>query len=412
MAVIDTLRSVVRFQRLELDGDRRRLARAAGVDDLRRLARRRLPAGVFDYVDGAAEDELTAARNVDAFRRLELRPRVLTGVGAVDPTTTLLGRPLPFPLVLAPTGFTRMVHPDGELAVARAAARAGVPYTLSTLSTRSIEDVAAASAGSGEGGDRWFQVYVWRDRGLVAEMLERAAAAGYSTIVVTVDTAVLGRRERDVRRGFSLPPKIGPSTLLDGARHPRWTWDFVRADPIVFANVTGRSVGDGSTPVALADYINSQFDPDLCWRDVEWFRERWPGTVALKGIQTVADAELAAGAGVDAVVLSNHGGRQLDGAPPPLELVAPVADAVGDRVAIVCDGGVRRGSDVVKAVALGATACMAGRAYLYALGAVGELGVDHVLDRLADDVRRTMALLGARTIADLTPDLVRWRDHP
>jgi L-lactate dehydrogenase (cytochrome) len=404
MAVIDTLRSVVRFQRFERDGDRRRLARAAGVDDLRRLAQRRLPGGVFDYVDGAAEDELTAVRNVEAFRRLELRPRVLTGVGAVDPSTTLLGRTLPFPLVLAPTGFTRMVHPHGELAVARAAARAGVPYTLSTLSTQSIEDVAAASAG-----DRWFQVYVWRDRGLVAEMLERAVAAGYSTIVITVDTAVLGRRERDVRRGFSLPPKIGPGTILDGALHPRWTWDFVRAEPIVFANVTGRSVGDGSTPVALADYINSQFDPDLSWRDVEWFRERWPGHVALKGIQTVADAELAADAGVDAVVLSNHGGRQLDGAPPPLELVAPVADAVGGRVAIVCDGGVRRGSDVVKAVALGATACMAGRAYLYALGAAGELGVDHVLARLADDVRRTMALLGARTVADLTPELVRWR---
>ena len=407
MAVIDTLRSVVRFQRFERDGDRRRLARAASVEDLRRLARRRLPGGVFDYVDGAAEDELTAARNVAAFQRLELQPRVLAGVGAVDPSTTLFGTRLPFPLVLAPTGFTRMVHPQGELAVARAAARAGLPYTLSTLSTRSIEDVAAAADG-----DHWFQVYVWRDRGLVAEMLERAVAAGYSTIVITVDTAVLGRRERDVRRGFSLPPKIGPGTILDGAVHPRWTWDFVRAEPIVFANVTGRSVGDGSTPVALADYINSQFDPDLSWRDIEWFRERWPGRVALKGIQTVADAELAADAGVDAVVLSNHGGRQLDGAPPPLELVAPVADAVGDRVAIVCDGGVRRGSDIVKAVALGATACMAGRAYLYALGAAGEVGVDHVLARLADDVRRTMALLGARTVADLTPALVRWRGEP
>jgi L-lactate dehydrogenase (cytochrome) len=407
MAVIDTLRSVVRFQRFELDGDRRRLARAASVDDLRRLARRRLPGGVFDYVDGAAEDELTAARNVAAFHRLELQPRVLTGVGTVDPSTTLFGGRLPIPLVLAPTGFTRMVHPQGELAVAGAAARAGVPYTLSTLSTRSIEDVAAAADG-----DHWFQVYVWRDRGLVAEMLERAVAAGYSTIVITVDTAVLGRRERDVRRGFSLPPKIGLGTVLDGAVHPRWTWDFVRAEPIVFANVTGRSVGDGSTPVALADYINSQFDPDLSWRDIEWFRERWPGRVALKGIQTVADAELAADAGVDAVVLSNHGGRQLDGAPPPLELVAPVADAVGDRVAIVCDGGVRRGSDIVKAVALGATACMAGRAYLYALGAAGEAGVDHVLARLADDVRRTMALLGARTVADLTPALVRWRGEP
>jgi L-lactate dehydrogenase (cytochrome) len=406
MRMLDTLRSVVRFAPPQLDAVQRRLARSADVDDLRRHARRRLPRGVFDYIDGAAEDEVTAGRNVESFRRLEFRPRVLRDVGAVDPSTTVLGRPVSMPLILAPTGFTRIADPAGELAVASAAARAGVPYTLSTLSTRSIEDVAAASNGA-----KWFQVYVWRDRGLLAEMLERAAAAGYEAIVITVDTAVLGRRERDVRRGFSLPPKIGPGTLVDGALHPGWTWSFVRAEPIAFANVVGRDVGDGSDPVSLADYINTQFDPSLAWSDVEWFRERWPGKVVVKGIQTVEDARLAADAGVDAIALSNHGGRQLDGAPPPLELVAPVRDAVGEQVEVYCDGGVRRGSDIVKAVALGATACMVGRAYLYGLGAAGERGVDHVLGLLDSGVRRTMALTGCGSMSDVGPDLVAWRDR-
>jgi L-lactate dehydrogenase (cytochrome) len=330
---------------------------------------------------------------------------VLRDVAEIRTDTTLLGRPLPLPLVLAPTGFSRIADPQGELAVARAAARADLPYTLSTLSTRSIEEVAAVSTGR-----RWFQVYVWRDRGLVREMLERAAATGYEAIVITVDTAVLGRRERDVRRGFTLPPKLGLDTLIDGALHPGWTWSFLRADPIAFANVVGRSVGDGSDPVSLADYINTQFDPALSWDDIAWFRSHWDGPIVLKGVQSVADARRAADAGVEAIALSNHGGRQLDGAPPPLELVAPVAEAVGDRVEILCDGGIRRGSDIVKAVALGARACMTGRAYLYGLAAGGERGVDWVIDHLREGTRRTMGLVGASDVAELTPELVRWRD--
>ena len=387
----------MRFGPIELDPVKRRLARAASVEDLRAIARRRLPRGVFDYIDGAAEDEITLAANSDAYRRIRFRPRVLRDVREVDLSSTLLGRPLPMPLVLAPTGFTRIADPDGELAVARAAARAGLPYTLSTLSTRSIEEVAAVSQGP-----KWFQVYVWKDRGLVSEMVERAAAAGYEALLLTVDTPVLGRRERDVRNGFTLPPQLGPGTILDGILHPRWTWDFVRAEPIRFANVVGREVGDGAAPVALAEYIGSQFDPGLSWRDVDWFRSIWRGPLVIKGIQTVADAKLAADAGVAAIALSNHGGRQLDGAPAPLDLVPQVADAVGDRIEIICDGGVRRGSDIVKAIALGARACMAGRAYLYGLGAAGEPGVDHVLRLLATDMRRTMALVGCRTIADLS----------
>ena len=356
---------------------------------------------MFDYIDGGAEDERTLRNNAEAFARIEFRPRVLRSVASIDPSTTLLGRPLPYPLVLAPTGFTRIADPQGELAVARAAERASLPYTLSTLSTRSIEEVADVSAGR-----KWFQVYAWRDRGLVKEMVDRSVECGYEALVLTVDTAVLGRRERDVRRGFELPPKIGLGTLIDGAVHPGWTWAFARAEPIVFANVAGRDVGDGTDAVSLASYVNTQFDPNLSWDDVDWFRSMFDGPIVVKGIQSVDDAVLAAERGVDAIALSNHGGRQLDSSPAPVDLVAPVVDAVGDRTEVICDGGVRRGSDIVKAVALGARACMAGRAYLYGLGAAGERGVDHVLAMLASDVRRTMALVGAGTIADLTPDLV------
>ncbi|HTO01619.1 MAG TPA: alpha-hydroxy acid oxidase [Microthrixaceae bacterium] len=399
---IETLRSVVRFAPIETDRVQRRLARAASVDDFRSIAKRRLPGGVFDYIDGAAEDERTMGANRDAYAAVTFKPRVLTGTPVVDPTTKLLGSELSYPLVLAPTGFTRIADPQGELAVARAAAKAGLPYTLSTLSTRSIEEVRQVSDGR-----LWFQVYAWRDRGLVEEMVRRAASADYEALVLTVDTAVFGRRERDVRRGFSLPPSIGPRTLIDGALHPSWTWDFVRSDPIRFANVAGRDdVGDGASPVTLSDYINSQFDPALAWDDIDWLRSIWDGPVLVKGIQSVEDARIAADMGVEAIILSNHGGRQLDGSPATLSLVAPVADAVGGRTEIICDGGVRRGSDIVKAVALGADACMAGRAYLYALGAAGEAGVDRLLKDFGDGVRRTIHLIGASDVAGLDRSFV------
>lgn len=387
---------MLRFRAPEFDLVRRRLRRAVTVADFRRMARRRLPHGVFDYIDGGAEDELTLGANVAAYRKVTFAPRVLRDVGTVDISSTLLGKPLAYPLVLAPTGFTRIADPDGELAVARAAARAGLPYGLSTLGTRTIEEVAE------NGSDRlWFQVYVWRDRGLGTELVKRAAAAGYEALCLTVDTAVLGRRERDVRRGFTLPPKLGVSTIFDGILHPGWTWRFLTSEPIVFANVAGREVGDGKDAVALAEYVGNQFDPGLSWKDVEWFRTIWDGPIVLKGIQTVADAVIAADQGIEAIAVSNHGGRQLDSAPAPLDLIAPVADAVGDRTEIICDGGVRRGSDLVKALALGADACMTGRPYLYALGAAGEAGVDHLLAMFAADMRRTMALIGCDRVEAL-----------
>jgi len=402
--MLQNLRAVVRLERFKTNSVDRRMARAASVDDLRAIARRQLPRGVFDYVDGGAEDELSLAANRAAFDTTGFQPRVLRDVSSIDISSTLLGEPVAYPLALAPTGFTRIVHPEGELAVARAAARAGLPYTLSTLSTCSIEEVRAVSYGR-----LWFQVYAWRDRQLVKELVERAAEARYEALVLTVDTAMLGRRERDVRRGFALPPSIGPRTFVDGALHPRWTLNLLRGDPIRFANVVGREVGDGSTPVLVSEYINTQFDPALSWSDVEWLQSVWDGPIVIKGIQTTADAVIAADLGVSAVALSNHGGRQLDGSPAPFSLVAPVVDATEGRTAIICDGGVRRGSDIVKAVAAGAAACMSGRAYLYALGAGGERGVDLVLTWFRNDLIRTMTLLGASGIHELNRSLLDLR---
>ncbi|MYA14561.1 MAG: alpha-hydroxy-acid oxidizing protein [Acidimicrobiaceae bacterium] len=399
--IIGTLRSVLRFRRFEFSATKRRLQSAASIEDLRRIARRRLPGGVFDYIDGGAEDEVAMDRNTRAFRDMEFVPRVLRDMGNVDTTGTILGQEVPFPLILAPTGFTRIAHPPGELAVARAAERAGLPYSLSTMGTRSVEEVAAVSSGS-----KWFQVYVWRDKGLLKDMILRAKEAGFDVLCITVDAAMLGRRERDVRRGFTLPPKMGLDTVLEGMIRPGWSLRFAFSEPISFANVAGNTDIDGSTAVDLAAFMNEQFDPTLSWEDVEWMRSLWDGPVLVKGVQCVADAVIARDQGLDGIVLSNHGGRQLDAAPGIIDLVQPVAEAVGGDLDIVCDGGIRRGSDIVKALALGATSCMIGRPYLYGLAAAGEEGVDWVIEHLRTGMKRDMALCGAASVAELTPDLI------
>lgn len=401
-----TIRSVVRLRRFEFDGTKRRLAKVGSVDDLRLLAKRRLPGGVFDYFDGAAEDELTKVENSNAFSKIELRPRVLVDVSKIDTSTTIMGQEVPFPIALSPTGFTRIAHPQGELAVARVAGAVNLPYTLSTLGTRSIEEVARVATGP-----LWYQLYVWKDRGLSRELVERARDNGYKAIMLTVDTPVFGRRERDVRRGFTLPPKIGLETFVDGVLHPKWTWDFVRSEPITFSAVAGRKSVDGSTAVTLSDYVNSQFDPTLSWADLEWIREVSGLPLMLKGIQSVEDAKRAAELGVDAIALSNHGGRQYDGAPAPIALLPRVVDAVGNSIEVLVDGGVRRGSDVVKACALGARAVMFGRPYLYGLGAGGEMGVRWALDHITSGVTRTMGLIGETSIRNLSAGVVtRVRD--
>lgn len=400
--MLKSVRSVVRLRRFEFNSTKRRLAKCGNIDDLRLLAKRRLPGGVFDYFDGAAEDEIAKANNSAAFANIELRPRVLIDVSQIDTSTTIMGQSVPFPIALSPTGFTRIAHPQGELAVARVAGALGLPYTLSTLGTRSIEEVAAVATGP-----LWYQLYVWRDRGLSRELVQRAKAAGYKAIMLTVDTAVFGRRERDVRRGFTLPPKIGLDTFIDGIRHPRWTWEFVRNDPITFSAVAGRADVDGSRAVSLADYVTSQFDPTLSWKDLEWIRQESGLPLMLKGIQCGEDARIAADLGVDAIALSNHGGRQFDGAPAPIALLPEVMDLVGDRIEVLIDGGARRGEDVVKACALGARAVMFGRPYLYGLGAAGEDGVKWALEHITSGITRTLGLIGETSIRGMSPGVVK-----
>jgi L-lactate dehydrogenase (cytochrome) len=400
MGLIKTLRSVASFSVPTLSRRKRRFNRAANIADLRLIARDRLPRGIFDYIDGGAEDELTMARNSSDFAEYEFVPRILRNVANINTSTSLLGRELETPIIFSPTGFTRIAHSQGELSVARVAAKYQSPYCLSTLSTRSIEEVAQVS-----NGPKWFQVYVWRDREMVKDMLSRAEQCGYEAIMLTVDTAVLGRRERDVRRGFTLPPTLGPGTIIDGITHPSWTWDFIRHEPITFSNIKASSDNKNGTAVTLSAFISEQFDQSLSWDDIEWFRSHWKGHIILKGVQSVADATEAVAHGIDAIAVSNHGGRQLDRSPSPISLIAPIADAISGAVPIICDGGIRRGADIVTALSLGASACSMGRSYLYGLGAAGEQGVERAYEMLVDEMRRTMALCGVRTIAEIDSTL-------
>ena len=388
---------LLRPRRPNLRPTTRRLAKCRTIDDLRRAARRRLPRPVFDYIDGGSEDELTLRRNTAAFDDHVLLPRVLRDVDDVDLATTILGRPSSLPLALAPTGFTRMAHHEGELAASRSAARAGIPYTLSTMGTRSIERVAAESSGA-----LWFQLYVWRDRGLAKELIERAKTAGYAALVLTVDVPVPGARERDLRNGLTIPPSLGLKTFIEGARHPHWWWNFLTRDVVSFECVSDRA----AKPSGVMQFLAEQFDPSVTWDDLDWMLQAWDGPFVLKGVVHPDDARRAADLGVTGIVVSNHGGRQLDRGPATIDALPAVVDAAGDRLEVLFDSGIRRGRDILTALALGARACLVGRAYLYGLGTAGERGVDHALALLIDELRRSMQLVGARTIAELEPYMV------
>jgi L-lactate dehydrogenase (cytochrome) len=383
-----------------LPGDRtdRRLARSATVADLRELARRTVPRAVFDYTDGAAGTEISLRRAREAFERVEFRPSVLRDVSVVDPSTTVLGRPAALPLVLAPTGFTRLMHTEGEPAVARVAERVGLPYGLSTMGTTSLEDLAAAAPGA----RRWFQLYLWRDRAASKDLVERARLAGYEALVLTVDTPVAGPRLRDVRNGFTIPPALSLRTMANAAVHPRWWIDLLTTPPLEFASLNSW----GGTVAELADRV---FEPAATLTDLRDLRAAWPGKLVVKGVQTAEDARAVVDEGVDAVVVSNHGGRQLDRAPTPLEELPHVVRAVDGRAEVYLDGGVLDGADVVAAVASGAQAVLVGRAYLYGLMAGGERGVQRAVDLLSGEISRTLALLGVPSVAQLTPDRVRLR---
>ena len=391
-------RELARPRRPAGDATDRRLARAAAIGDLRELARRRAPRAVFDYTDGAAGAEIGLRRSRDAFARVEFRPSVLRDVSVVDPSTVLLGRPAALPLAFAPTGFTRLMHTEGETAVGRVAERVGIPYALSTMGTTTIEGLAAAAPGA----RRWFQLYLWRDREASAALVARAAAAGYEALVLTVDTPVAGRRLRDVRNGLTIPPALTLRTVADAAVHPRWWVDLLTSEPLEFASLRSW----GGTVAELADRV---FEPAATLDDVRALRETWRGALVVKGVQTAEDARAVVDAGADAVVVSNHGGRQLDRAPTPLEELPAVVRAVGDRAEVLLDGGILDGADVVAAVSLGARGCLVGRAYLYGLMAGGERGVQRAADVLAGEITRTLQLLGVTSVAGLTPDRVRLR---
>ena len=363
------------------------------------MARRRVPVPVFDYVDGAAGSEASLRRSRAAYARVEFTPRVLRDVRDVDLTTQVLGQRSALPFALAPTGFTRMMHHLGEPAVASVAGEVGIPYALSTLGTTSIEDLAAAAPGT----RRWFQLYVWRDRDASEALVRRAAEAGYDTLILTVDTAVGGIRRRDVRHGLTIPPQLTARTLAQMAIRPRWWANVLTTEPLEFATLT-------STGGTVGELLTRVLDGSMTMTDVAWLRSVWPGTLMVKGVQSVADARLLADAGVDAIVLSNHGGRQVDRGNVPLELLPDVVDAVGDRLEVHIDGGITSGADIVAALAMGATGTLVGRAYLYGLMAGGTDGVRRAVDILAAEIRTTMQLVGVRSVEELDRSYVRLRD--
>ncbi|HWD04092.1 MAG TPA: alpha-hydroxy acid oxidase [Amycolatopsis sp.] len=392
------LRPLLRPKLPRLTGVEDRLAAAANVDDVKQLARRRAPRAVFDYVEGGAANEVSIGRSAEAFSRAEFEPRVLRDVSAVETGTSILGREASMPVVLAPTGFTRMMHRDGESGVTRAAAEAGVPYALSTMGTTSIEELAAVSPAT----RRWFQLYLWQDRPRSMDLLRRAADSGYEALILTVDTPVAGPRLRDVRNGMTIPPALTGKTLVNGALHPRWWFDFLTSPPLEFASVTEWA----GTPAELSDTL---LDPSVTIDDVHWLRKNWPGKLIVKGILGVADAEAIVDAGADAIVVSNHGGRQLDRSPVPLERLPAIAEALAGRAEIYVDGGVTNGADVAAAVCLGAQAVLVGRAYLYGVMAGGEHGVRRVTGILRKELETTMRLLGCASVKELSADRIRLR---
>jgi L-lactate dehydrogenase (cytochrome) len=406
------MRRLVRLRTVPLDAATRRLGSCYDIGDLRLAAKRRIPRPVFDYVDGAADEEIAVAANVAAFRSWRFLPRVLAGVAAADTSAPVFSSTLPAPLVLGPTGYTRMLHPDGEIGGARSAARHGLPYTLSTMATTGVEELRASVADVGGvsadgssvkgGAELWFQLYLTRDRVQSYDLVDRAAASGYTVMVVTVDTVVAGNRVRDLRNGLATPPQLTLATIASVAAKPAYWYRLLSGPALEYSNFGGPQP---TTVMKTADF----FDANLNWDDIEALRARWPGRLLLKGPVGPADARRAMELGLDGVQLSNHGGRQLDRTIAPADLIAPVRSAVGPAFTVLVDSGIRHGADVAIALALGADAAVLGRAYLYGLMAGGSAGVDRALDLLIGQFRSTMQFLGVTSVAELRkhgPDLI------
>ncbi|CAN5235327.1 alpha-hydroxy acid oxidase [soil metagenome] len=386
------LAPLMKFKKPELSPKKRRLEKALTIDDLRRVAKRRTPKPAFDYTDGAADGEVSLGRARQAFSDIEFHPSILRDVSNVDTSREVLGQRVALPFGIAPTGFTRMMQAEGEIAGATAATAAGIPFALSTMGTTSIEDVAAADPG----GRHWFQLYMWKDRERSMKLVERAAAAGYDTLLVTVDVPVSGARLRDTRNGMTIPPTLTPRTVANAIPRPAWWINFLTTEPLAFASLDAWSG-------TVADLLDTMFDPTVTYDDLAWIREQWPGKVVVKGVQTLADATRLADAGVDAVLLSNHGGRQLDRAPIPFHLLPQVVKEIGSDVEVHLDTGIMSGQDIVAAIAHGAHFTLIGRAYLYGLMAGGREGVDRTIEILQGQIERTMRLLGVATLDELEP---------
>ena len=386
------LKEFMTFKKPSLDFTGNRLEKALTIYDLRKIAKRRTPAAAFDYTDGAAEGEFSMNRARQAFEDIEFHPGVLTDVSTVDTTTEVLGGTSAMPFGIAPTGFTRLMQTEGEIAGAGAAGAAGIPFTLSTLGTTSIEDVRAADPD----GRLWFQLYVMREREISYGLVERAAKAGFDTLFFTVDTPVAGARLRDKRNGFSIPPHLTMKTLLNAIPRPWWWFDFLTTPKLEFASLS-------STGGTVGELLDNAMDPSINYEDLKIIREMWPGKIVIKGVQNLEDSKKLADLGVDGILLSNHGGRQLDRAPVPFHLLPEVVREVGNDVEVMVDTGIMNGADIVASMALGAKFTLIGRAYLYGLMAGGRRGVDRTIEILSDEVRRTMKLLQVHNIAELEP---------
>jgi L-lactate dehydrogenase (cytochrome) len=381
-----------------------KLSDCHNIDDFRRLAKARLPWPVFDYIDGAADDELTKARNTSAYDSCDLVPDVLAGVAQIDTSCTILGRKSAIPLILSPTAVQRAFHHQGETAVAKAAEKFGLWFGISSLATRSIEEIAALTTGP-----KMFQLYVHKDKGLNASMIERCKASGFDALTLTVDTIVSGKRERCLRSGFTTPPRFSPSAVWSYTTRPKWTLDYLLREKFRLPNLDSHVSEGSSEAVSIADYFNTMLDTSMDWDTAAKIRQDWGGKFVLKGVMSAGDASKAVDIGADGIMISNHGGRQLDGSRAPFDQLPEIVDAVGGEIEIICDGGVRRGTHALKAICTGAVAASGGRLYLYALAAAGQEGVERALAILQDEITRGMQLMGVTTVEQLTKDRLRWR---
>jgi len=375
-------------------------------DDYRKLAKKKLPSPIFHYIDGGADDEVTLKRNTESFNSCDLVPNVLSDVSSVDLSTTVLGQKIDFPLFLSATAMHRLYHHHGERATAKAAEKMGTMFGISTMATTSLEDI-----GKLTNGPKLFQIYIHKDRGLTDNLIERCKQSGFNSLCLTVDTVVAGNRERDHRTGFSTPPRLTLSSLLSFALHPGWSLNYLLSSKFKLENIIHMTDKGSSIDKSVIDYINEQFDPSMNWKDAEYCVKKWGGPFALKGVMSVDDAKKAIDIGCSAIMISNHGGRQLDGSRAPFDQLSEIVDAVGDKIEVILDGGIRRGTHVLKALALGAKACSFGKGYLFALGAAGQKGVESILQKMKAEINRDMILMGCKSVKELNRSKIVFRTN-